>query len=500
MPPKFRGHRPAAALNRPSVLSPASSGGIDPQEQVGTSRMRLLSSSLSLTSNAKQSRVVLRIQLLVLFSSAIIFAFSCYGIIILEKTTDMDNNLNRIIGAENSNTFIRGESEKQTKSSSGFKRQVSLLDGDVCSVVSSEKALLKSSSLSTWKSKKKVPGASRPKTLDDDEWYDDHRFQQESEVQSCSFIADWQGNRGGYPTCNTIHELGMNMGENRQDTPTPQRIKHLASGGFKDVWAVILEDDSLDDIVLKTSVYHRDFTERDLDRHRRDALVMERATSSPHVLNLHSYCSFSGIVESASTDLAHWRDRHYKNLTPMLLLEIAIQLAQGLADMHQFHQGLATVAHADVKPSQYLFINNHFVLNDFNRCRFLTKKKKSVCPFIINASHKGSTYRSPEEYYRNGPQTDKIDVFSFGSVLFFLLTGDAPFEDFDFKDAIRAITHDVQPKLPGSIAKSNDPCILALVETIRWTRQYKHKDRPTSLQVVERLKSRRQEIKERQQE
>jgi hypothetical protein len=69
-----------------------------------------------------------------------------------------------------------------------------------------------------------------------------------------------------------------------------------------------------------------DYIERNYDRHRRDALSMERLTSSPMVLDIYSFCGNSGVFEFASggdiTDAIWPRDGTSNKLTPLDKLRI----------------------------------------------------------------------------------------------------------------------------------------------------------------------------------
>lgn len=43
--------------------------------------------------------------------------------------------------------------------------------------------------------------------------------------------------------------------------------------------------------------YEHDFTHPNYDRHRRDAVAMERLTKSPFVLDIYGFCGNSGLFE-----------------------------------------------------------------------------------------------------------------------------------------------------------------------------------------------------------
>ena len=46
------------------------------------------------------------------------------------------------------------------------------------------------------------------------------------------------------------------------------------------------------------------------------------------------------------------------------------QMAQGIADMHDF-EGRPSIAHTDITLSQFILVDGSFKLNDFNPARFM---------------------------------------------------------------------------------------------------------------------------------
>jgi hypothetical protein len=72
-------------------------------------------------------------------------------------------------------------------------------------------------------------------------------------------------------------------------------------------------------------------------------------------------------------------------------LVVAYQAVSGLADLHNVDgEGKASIAHTDIVPSQFVFVNSkgRFLLNDFNRCRFIrwNKKENKPCPFHVGSN------------------------------------------------------------------------------------------------------------------
>lgn len=130
--------------------------------------------------------------------------------------------------------------------------------------------------------------------LEDSHSYDGGRADQ-FETATCKAQYEWQLH--SFPTCNLLHEREMESlivrSENKEEP-----LKLVANGYWRDVW--ILPSSNFDgNHVLKTIRYQHDWEERNYDRHRRDALAMERLSDNPYVLNLYAFCGNSGVSEYA---------------------------------------------------------------------------------------------------------------------------------------------------------------------------------------------------------
>lgn len=268
------------------------------------------------------------------------------------------------------------------------------------------------------------------------------------------------------------------------------RLDFINEGAFKQVWQPHLENGEPTDFVLKTTFFS-DYAEEDLLGDQQDGVVMERTTSSNYVVSMFSYCHYTNLVQRATGTLSDWiGSKSWENATPLELLRVADMMAQGVKDMHMYTKTkkgvlLPTIAHADIKGSQYLETSpGQFRLNDFNRGSLLTSKDyENVCPFYLpGVHHKGSTMRAPEEYEDNAPQDDKIDVFSLGSSLYQLLTGEPPFGSFPSRTkAMEKIRKGKEPIMP----EYTDPILVSIQKVVRMCRQFNPKDRPFSREVAD---------------
>ena len=86
----------------------------------------------------------------------------------------------------------------------------------------------------TWRSpssSRTLPYSEEPNEMQSAKFYKKFGIIPDSEHTGCPFVADWQEKSGGYPTCNLLHELGLQMGR----SGLSNRLEHLADGAFKDV-------------------------------------------------------------------------------------------------------------------------------------------------------------------------------------------------------------------------------------------------------------------------
>ena len=160
-----------------------------------------------------------------------------------------------------------------------------------------------------------------------------------------------------------------------------------------------------------------DVDDRNLDRHRRDALAMERLTSSPNIIDIYGYCANTVWTEFLPNTLDHVMKE--MSQPESKLLDTTTQMAQSLKDLHSYD-----IIHADITPKQFLVSSDlkTVKLNDFNRCRFLPRKKVNStikCPVRIPSAPGNS--RAPEEYEIDF-LTEQLDVFSLAHIWYSVLT------------------------------------------------------------------------------
>jgi serine/threonine protein kinase len=211
--------------------------------------------------------------------------------------------------------------------------------------------------------------------------------------------------------------------------------------------------------VIKMMKGEHDVDTRNFDRHRRDALVMERLTSSPYIVSVYSFCGNTVFTEFVGETLDEVikdnRTVYPSRNTPRARLKLALDVAKGIQALHEVDGG--PIAHTDIQSEQFLVDKSGRVkLNDFNRCRFVAHRNKTgeVCGFRIPSAP--GAFRSPEEYEDSG-LSEKLDIYSTTNVLYEILTGYEIWKD-DRISKIRAkVMNGEKPPIPSEYLQPGSP-------------------------------------------
>jgi hypothetical protein len=316
---------------------------------------------------------------------------------------------------------------------------------------------------------------------------------------------DWMNDL--HPSCLDIHEIDLAdffFNEERDyvriDNGSKRRkkVKIIGEGGFRN--AIMFHEEGATGMrrVLKTLVYDepsRDFSPRTYDKMRRDAVISEQLTASPYISDIYGYCGLSAVVDySNEKNLDYVYEQHP---TKDELFQIAHDVAQSIADAHHLNeQGQATVVHMDIKPDQWIRLEGRFKLNDFNLARMITWDPVTGESCDTATGYSGSRYQAPEQYTEDRPRTEKIDVFSLGNVLGFLLTDENPYEDLSMDAAEAKIEK-------GEIWKIHDPKVLnsthpfdvSVLKAMNMCLKVEPSERPSAQEVADFLRNALHEYK-----
>ncbi|GKY94534.1 hypothetical protein MPSEU_000419100 [Mayamaea pseudoterrestris] len=253
-----------------------------------------------------------------------------------------------------------------------------------------------------------------------------------------------------HPTCQHFHEFVVLDRDPDRDRLQSYSRRYLAHGYFRDAWLLEPTEHShthTSTMVLKTLRIERDFNVAIVANINKEALIMERMSASPRIMNIYGHCFTSMLVEHGyeisqrMVQGVEYKDRGRvtqeeldleekdgvkprNNFTVEEKLEIALAMAEGVAELHGHPEGV--ILNDDVHPDQWLITPDGLVkFNDFNNAHIMTwnTKNSTYCKYSIWI---GGDYRSPEEM-DGDPIDDKSDVWPIGANLFVLLSGLYPY-------------------------------------------------------------------------
>jgi Protein kinase domain len=290
-------------------------------------------------------------------------------------------------------------------------------------------------------------------TIDDDDWSDDYDLiddlADQERPDQCRKVP-WSLKYA--PVCNRFHETVIERPMGESITVTDYyNISYISHGVYRDAWRLQRQTLALeeDEFVLKRYRFgRRTVGVQDLHHARQEAAMLEQLSSSPHILDIYGACGTSTMSEAMAADIH--RDiitgtgiisqeeldrepelRPRNNLTISEKLQIALYMAQALADLHDHPGGI--IIHGDTHIEQFLIAKDGSLkLNDFNNAYTpeYHEKKQGIC---LASSSYGGVYRSPQEL--DGDYQDmSVDTYAFGSNLYTILTGLWPFYDEDYHD------------------------------------------------------------------
>lgn len=230
-----------------------------------------------------------------------------------------------------------------------------------------------------------------------------------------------------FPNCNDFHEIDLSR-DHEMDVESEvdqnydsYRFNH---GYYREAWLVndVIRSEGR---VLKTLRGKHEFTERTMLMVQRDAIVMERLTSSPRIINMFGHCGTSITVEPISYELEQYAVpsgymkkealsdkfdvKPQNDFDPIEKLSLALEMAETLAILHGYEGGV--IVHDDVQLCQWLRTKKGtLVLGDFNRAE------------IMNWDNEKETYCTYNNGYAYGNVSTHSFPFRFESLAFFQLT------------------------------------------------------------------------------
>ncbi|KHJ47603.1 kinase domain protein [Trichuris suis] len=156
-------------------------------------------------------------------------------------------------------------------------------------------------------------------------------------------------------------------------------------------------------------------------------------TQAPCYCIIMEYCSQGQLYELLRSD---------KKVTASLVLQWAKQIGSGMQYLHQ-----QKIIHRDLKSPNVLVTEDDQVkISDFGTCRHWSNVNSTKMTFCGTAS-----WMAPE-VIRNEPCSDKVDVWSYGVVLWELLTCEIPYQEVDPTAVMWGVgSHSLQLPIPNTV-------------------------------------------------
>ncbi len=229
----------------------------------------------------------------------------------------------------------------------------------------------------------------------------------------------------------------------------------IGAGGMGQVYRA--RDAKLDrDVAVKVLPSQLTANADALARFEREAKAVA-ALSHPNILAIHDFGAHDG-VSYAVTELLEGETLRGKldgsTVTQRQAVDWALQIARGLSAAHG-----KGVVHRDLKPDNVFVTNDgHVKILDFGLAKRVdaAPAEQTSAPTGTGGGHTepGTVmgtmgYMSPEQV-RGLPVDHRTDLFSFGAVLYELLSGKKAFKRDTASDTIAAIMRDEPPELTQS--------------------------------------------------
>jgi len=239
-------------------------------------------------------------------------------------------------------------------------------------------------------------------------------------------------------------------------------LSPIGAGGMGEVYRA--RDTALDrEVAIKVLPENLALDPEAYARFEREAKAVA-ALSHPNILAIHEFGSSGGIAYAVTELLEGDTLRARLDSGPLIemqAVDYALQIARGLAAAHE-----KGVVHRDLKPEN-VFVTNagHLKILDFGIAKRLESQDSArrdpglTEPGMVLGT---AGYMSPEQV-KAAPVDHRSDLFSFGAVLYEMLSGRVAFARSTAIETMTAILHDEPP----DPAESGRPIAPALDHVVR---------------------------------
>ncbi len=232
-----------------------------------------------------------------------------------------------------------------------------------------------------------------------------------------------------------------------------QIINQLGAGGMGEVYRA--RDPRLDrEVAIKVLPADLAQSSERLARFEREAKALA-ALAHPNILDIHDYGTAQGVsfVVMELLQGETLRQRVVAGALPWRkALEIGVAIADGLAAAHD-----KGIVHRDLKPENiFLTADGRVKILDFGLARMETPTppEAETISYVPAPTEPGTVmgtaaYMSPEQV-RGQAIDGRSDIFSFGCVLYEMVTRKRPFARHTSAETMAAILHDEPPALKAA--------------------------------------------------
>uniref|UniRef100_A0A671YAR4 mitogen-activated protein kinase kinase kinase n=1 Tax=Sparus aurata TaxID=8175 RepID=A0A671YAR4_SPAAU len=149
-----------------------------------------------------------------------------------------------------------------------------------------------------------------------------------------------------------------------------------------------------------------------------------RKLKHPNIITFKGICTqapcYCIIMEYCAQGQLYEVLRAGRQIQPSLLMDWAMGIAGGMNYLH-----LHKIIHRDLKsPNMLITYDDSVKISDFGTSKELSDKSTKM-------SFAGTVAWMAPEVIRNEPVSEKVDIWSFGVVLWEMLTGEVPYKDVD---------------------------------------------------------------------